>query len=124
MRINKEASDFAGDIVSAYAKYDNDAKGDYLSVDDVPDSNLFEFACVLMGDESRALEATSPDNPQFNKMFSTLMTALKEPQDPDSYIEFVSSWRAGLINYFEKTMQKLINDKIHDRSYEGSRNEE
>lgn len=116
MNNNKEAKDFAGDLVSAYAKYDNDAEGDYLHVDDVPDSDLFEFACVLMRDPDSASESTGPDNPRYEKMLSALMKALQEPQDPDSYIEFVSTWRGALINYFEKTMQKLINDKIHDRS--------
>ena len=120
MRPTADVSKFVRDLVSHYASYDKMSGGYSVHINDIPEFDLQELAALLISkDDSCASEATSFDNPAYEKtMLPALMRYLKNSTDRDEEIEFNKAWRDGVTSYFYKTIQELLNEecnnKLHD----------
>lgn len=117
---SKALRTFANHLVFHYSKFDSLSQCYVVSIHDIADFDLHEFASIFMqSDEGYASEATGPDNPAYEKtMLPALLSYMKNTTDQDKEIEFNNAWRDGVTSYFKKSMQELLDEQCNDRSYD------
>lgn len=115
MNYSEEVLKFAKHLVFHYAKYDSNTY--ILHISDISDFDLHKFAAIIMtSDDAYANEATSYDNPWYEKnMLPALLKYLRNSTDRDKEIEFNKAWREGITKFFEEKMQELIKNACNDR---------
>jgi hypothetical protein len=109
-------SDFAHECVIQYSKYDHIDRYKKLNINDLPDFVQEEFASLILSSNySLSVEATGPDNDLFDQdMLPCLIKLLKNPIDKDNEIDFIQSWKNGIVSYTKIRMQELIDSEIFD----------
>lgn len=124
MKYSKTIINFADNLISYYSKYDILSDCYNISTSNIPDFDLHEFSSLLMLEDSdRASEATGPDNKYFEtKMLPSLIKFMENTTDKDNQIEYIKSWRDGITNYFESTIESILSDRLenynHTKKYE------
>lgn len=90
-----------------------------LSVIDIPDDTLEEFASLIIRNNNEyGYEATGADNSQYEKiMQSALINLLADSSNKDKQSDFVQAYKRGVVNYLENIMQELIDHSLSDYNY-------
>lgn len=110
---NKNAINFAQQLVRHYAKFDKLDNCYNLDVIDIPGFDLHKFSSILLQDRILANEACGSDNASFEKtMLPSLILLMTNSTSRDEGIEFAEEWKEGVTNYFSSTMQSLIDDAL------------
>lgn len=111
-RHSKALRGFAHNLVVHYAKFDKLSQCYTLSIDDIEDFDLHEFASIFMqSNDDCASEATGYDNPAYEKtMLPALLKYLQNTTNKDNEIEFNNAWRDGIASYFKSSMQELLDE--------------
>ena len=112
MKYSKEIIQFVNGLVSHYATYSTRNDSYSLDIHDVADFDLNELASLIMAsDEAYASEATGFDNPNYEKtMLPALIKFMKNSSNDQTY-EFNEAWTNGIVDYFSKPIQELINEQ-------------
>lgn len=120
MKYSKDIIHFSNQLVFHYAKFDNLSDCYTLSLSDIADFDLHEFAALIMqSDISHASEATGPDNPSYEtKMLPALINFLSKSYDKDEKIEFLCAWKEGITSYFSNTMEELLWESLEEYNNE------
>ena len=105
---------FSQMLVHNYAKYCNRERKYYLEMSYIPSFELYEFVSLLMSsNKDMASEAFGFDNAAFEKLILPATTKyLTNITDKDEQIEFMSSIRRGLLDYFEKAIEANLEDAL------------
>lgn len=111
---------FADQCVTQYSKFDPIDNEYTLNVYDLPDFVQSEFASLLLSTDAEiSNESTGPDNPAYEKyMLPSLTKFLNNITDKDSEIDFIDSWKRGLIEYNLDRMQEFIDDSLSELNTE------
>lgn len=123
---SKQLRTLAYDIVEMYAEYDKYDQSYTIYIDQIPDMSLFELSAMIMQEDSiYALEATGPDNNQYQSLMLPAMTKyLTDITDKDNEVEFLRTWNAGITLYLNKVIEDLIYSALeiynNNKSYEES----
>lgn len=114
MRFSKKTRNFVHELITEHGKFDPDQGCYDLDFDILPDTSLEQLAYLIYLDNPDfASEATGADNARYDRvMMPALLTYLKNTTDRDEAIEFMKTWREGLIFYAERQMKALIEDEV------------
>ena len=109
-------SNFAFNCVTHYSRYDSTENYHVLNVEDIPDFEQEQFASLIISsDFDRANCSTGDDNSMFQKsMLPSLINTLRKPLDRDATIDFVETWKKGVVEYLKPRMQELIDLALFD----------
>lgn len=116
MNCLKQTRSVADGLASHYAKFDTVLSQYTIELSDLADFDRHALAASIMAeDDSRASEATGPDNPAYDKkMLPALLRFMKNTTDRDEEIEFVKEWRDGIADYFSNSMQELLDEQVYN----------
>lgn len=109
----KKLSQFARQLVKEYCVYDRNEGCYTISLKDIADFDLHHFASLFLLDRTLANEALGSDNPNFEKMMlPALINLLSNSKCPEERIEFIQEMIDGVMSYFEKDMQQLLDEEL------------
>lgn len=113
---NKEIYNLCSTIVSEYSHYGRYAGNKIINVEDVPEHLLQKLAVLIMKEDAAyAFEAMSVENPSYDRcMLPSFFSFLDDSTDKDNVIEFCKSWRDGVLNYFQPTINKLLQEILSE----------
>jgi hypothetical protein len=119
MNYSKETIDFAEHIVFHYATYDAD-RNYFVPMHKVSIFDLYEFTKKLMLDDPiMASEATGPDNSLYcSQMLPALLKHLSDPMDKCLEKDFSQTWRIGVMEYYRKTMETILDDICQNKRFD------
>ena len=117
MLFSQRIKDEAKEIVSCYARYSPDLKCYVLSSDEIPSNSrsLHQLSYLLMLEcPEYAYEATSVDNPEYEKiMLPELIKLMKEPTSTVRIYDFANQWISGVLKYHENVLWELLTDTLY-----------
>lgn len=113
MNYSKETKSFVYSLVCNYSHYDNLSELFDVYFDNVDRDELYQLSALIMLDSpDAAYEATSIENPSYQKMQNALILSLQNPLDGDSREDFHFEWQEGILNYFKKSIIDLLDDAL------------
>jgi len=110
----------ADQIVFTYTNFDHVAGCYTFSNEDEPGQSLVELVeSMLADDEDFAAQATGPDNPSYyTLMMPAFRKYLRKSYDEDRRIEFMSTWKAEVVNYGRRQAMKLLDERLDEYNEE------
>lgn len=104
------------DLIHAFAKYDHLSESYELQYHQLEDFHQQELASIVMASsEGYSSEATSFDNPDYEKkMLPSLIAYMANPFDRDLEIEFKEKWREGVANYFTNYISEALSERLQE----------
>jgi hypothetical protein len=104
---------FVRNLVLKYAEWDELDERFALDILDLPDFEIDTLVSFLLKEND---EATGCDNPQYEKkMMPALHRYLMNSHDRDAEIRFAQEWKEGIVSYFEKDIQTMIDEACDQR---------
>lgn len=111
-------SDFAYKCVLNYSTYNPSIKQHDLSISDLPDTVLEEFAYLCTGDDLWASESTGLDNTSYSsKMLPALRMLLRDSASIDNKLHFADVWKEKTSEYFKDVLSDLIKKELENYNY-------
>ena len=114
MKTSKETKFFVDNLIENFAKYDTLCGFYNLDIDSIPEIELEVLASKLMLDDyDKAADSTGPDNNSYDRhMLPSLIKLLVNSLDKDNKIEFINSWKNGVINHYQDTIKELLEERL------------
>ncbi len=110
---SKETIKFVQSLVVAYNKWDRFSESYEVRLDDLADFDKEKLCSLLMLDNpDTAAEAMGQDNPEYYSMTAALNLFMQDSFDQDRRDNFLSHWQKGLVSYFYKSMEKILDDCV------------
>ena len=106
----RRLNEFAYDLVDNYSTYDRYENEYSITIYDVPDLELKEFALMVLQSEDYFLsESTGCDNKLFtSKVVPALYAMLKNPSSQDNREIFCDEYMKAIIDYCTPQMCKIL----------------
>jgi len=110
---NTSITNYAEYLVRNYATFDKLINGYNLEIRDIPSFDLHKFASLFLKDRLLANECFSQDNPDFERIIiPSLIRLFSNSTSKDEQVEFIEECTDGVINYFYRDMQSLIEESL------------
>lgn len=101
-------------LVRTYVTYDRLSESHELSIDDLPDHELYKLCGMIMDeDKERAQDATCENNPEYlETMLPALVKHMCNEDSKEYEREYTEAWRKGILSYFREYIKDLINYEL------------
>lgn len=110
---SKDTTKFADSLVVAYNQWDRFSESFEVRFDDLADFDKEKLCALIMRDNpDMAYEAMGSDNPEYHSMIAALTLFMEDSFDKDRKDNFLSHWQKGLVSYFRKAMEKVLDDSV------------
>ncbi len=107
----KKINNFVTSLINNYCQYDNLSESYEIDIDNIDHDDLYKLCALIMqSNPDLALEATSIDNPAYEK---SMLPALNYfMANPAASKIFSDEWQKGILSYLRKRIIRLLENSL------------
>lgn len=110
---SKQVKSLVTSLVNNYSKFDKDDKKYFIDLTFIPDFDLDSLAAYLINENHHlSNEATSSDNPLYDKVMRPALFKFMNSTHRDDQVEFARAWKEGVTNYCLGEIKDLLDNEI------------
>jgi hypothetical protein len=112
---------FAKSLIHNYSKFDTIIQEYVLIFKEIPEHEMLELcSLILCESEFAAMEAVSPDNPEYERtMRPALIKLMGNSFCKDTASDFLEVWVEGIAKYLLPTLEDLLDKQLEIFNLQG-----
>lgn len=112
--MNKDLLRHVDLLIKSYCYFDQLSKSYEVNIRSIAEWDMDKVVAMMMADNlDLATEATSIDNPEFEKsMLPALTKYLSRSFSSEIQKEYVAAWKKGIFKYMENRIERLFEERL------------